>query len=78
MRKEQQEIFGGIVSCAEGKEFDEFPPVYGKREYYRDNWGCLWYNVQRGLEGRVVEHPLADWKGLITFELPDPVLEAER
>jgi len=51
--------------------FDEFPLVYREGEYFRDNWGCLWYNVQGGLEGQVVEHPLADWKALDTYRPPD-------
>jgi len=53
--------------------FDEFPPRYREGEYFRDNWGCLWYNIQGGLEGQVVEHPLADWKALDTYETPDPL-----
>lgn len=51
--------------------FDEFPPAHREGEYFRDNWGCLWYNVQGGLEGQVVEHPLADWKALDTYHPPD-------
>lgn len=31
-------------------DFDEFPPGYREGEYYRDNWGCLWYSAQGGLE----------------------------
>ena len=58
--------------------FDEFPPGYREGEYYRDNWGCLWYNAQEGLEGQVVEHPLADWKALDTYKMPDPLLKSER
>ena len=36
------------------------PVVYQEGEYYRDKWGCLWYNIQEGLEGQVVDtftHP---------------------
>jgi len=58
--------------------FDEFPPCYREGEYYRDNWGCLWYNAQAGLEGQVVEHPLADWKALDRYKMPDPLLKSER
>ncbi len=58
--------------------YDEMPPVYRQGEYYRDNWGCLWYNVQEGLEGQVVEHPLADWRALATYTMPDPMRQAER
>jgi hypothetical protein len=58
--------------------YEEMPAVYRQGEYYRDNWGCLWYNVQEGLEGQVVEHPLADWRALDTYRLPDPLRQTER
>ena len=58
-------------------DFDDLPPVY-REEYYRDNWGCLWYNIQEGLEGQVVEHPLADWKALEAYVPPDPLVKSER
>jgi hypothetical protein len=59
------------------KNFDDIPPVY-RKGYFRDNWGCLWNNIQEGLEGRIVEHPLADWKALDTYELPDYLTQTER
>jgi uroporphyrinogen decarboxylase len=58
--------------------FDAMPPVYRQGERYRDNWGCVWYNLQEGLEGQVVEHPLADWKALATWRPPDPLTQTER
>ena len=58
--------------------FDRMPPVYRKGEYFRDNWGCLWFNNQHGLEGQVVEHPLSDWKNLDNYQPPDPRLKEER
>lgn len=41
--------------------------------YLRDSWGCLWHNVQPGMIGMVVEHPLADWGRLAHYKPPDPV-----
>ena len=38
-------------------KYDEYGPVYREGEYFRDNWGCLWYNSIGGLEGQVVGHP---------------------
>ncbi|MBI2940014.1 MAG: hypothetical protein HYY04_06200 [Chloroflexi bacterium] len=58
--------------------YDEMPVVYREGEYYRDNWGCLWYNIQEGLEGQVVDHPLADWSALDTYRMPDPLTQTER
>jgi len=58
--------------------YEELPVVYRQGEYYRDNWGCVWYNMQNGLEGQVVEHPLADWRALENYRMPDPLLLEER
>jgi uroporphyrinogen decarboxylase len=59
-------------------DIEEMPVVYREREYFRDNWGCTWYNTQGGLEGQVVGHPLADWKALETYQMPDPLVWEER
>lgn len=56
----------------------QMPPVYRQGEHYRDNWGCLWYNIQEGLEGIVVESPLADWRKLADYRMPDPLVDNER
>ena len=58
--------------------FDEMPDNYREGETYLDNWGCLWKNVQEGLEGIVIEHPLADWSALDTYAMPDPETKVER
>jgi hypothetical protein len=58
--------------------FDEMPPVYRQGERYRDNWDCVWYNIQEGFEGQVVGHPLADWNALETWRPPDPSTLSER
>jgi len=58
--------------------YDEMPVVYREGEYFRDNWGCLWYNIQGGLEGQVVEHPLADWSALDDYRPPDVLTKEER
>lgn len=52
---------------------EHLDPVYRKGMSYKDGWGCLWYNAQEGILGRVVEHPLANWKKLDTFKAPDPL-----
>jgi len=53
-------------------------PAYTAGEYYTDNWGCVWYNIQDGLEGQVKQYPLADWDALDTYKPPDPLTLAER
>jgi len=59
-------------------DFDVMPPCYRKGEYFTDNWGCVWYNIQEGLEGQVVKHPLENWRALDTYEPPDFLTETER
>ena len=62
----------------ENADYDRFGPVYREGEYFRDNWGCVWFNTIGGLEGQVVEHPLADWSALKSYRPPDPVTQTER
>jgi len=57
--------------------FDDFPPGYRKGKF-KDNWGCVWENHLEGLEGQVVEYPLADWKALDTYRPPDFLTKTER
>jgi len=54
------------------RDYDWMPPAYHQGEYYRDNWGCVWHNIQEGIEGQVVGHPLADWSSLDSWRPPDP------
>jgi len=56
----------------------DLPPVYREGEYFRDNWGCLWYNTKEGYEGRVVENPLSNWEALDTYQPPDFLTKTER
>jgi uroporphyrinogen decarboxylase len=54
------------------------PVVYRQGEYFTDNWGCTWWNIQEGYEGQVVGYPLADWSALATYKMPDPRTQSER
>jgi len=76
LTKRHPKLFNRYTPVEE--DFHELPPAYRQDEYYRDNWGCVWYNTFDGLEGQVVEHPLADWKALDTYTPPDPLTKTER
>ncbi len=39
-------------------------------EVHTDAWGCVWRKRQDGVFGQVIEHPLADWSALDSYELP--------
>jgi len=58
-------------------DFDYLPCGY-KKGFYRDNWECLWHTSVEGLEGQVVEHPLANWEAFDSYQPPDPLTKAER
>jgi len=45
-------------------------PFHERR--FIDGWGCEWQEVQAGILGQVVGHPLADWDKLGLFTVPDP------
>jgi uroporphyrinogen decarboxylase len=59
-------------------DFDAFGNVYRQGERFTDNWQCVWHNEVGGLEGQVVEHPLADWDALEGYSPPDPITQSER
>ncbi|NPV48621.1 MAG: hypothetical protein HPY69_16900 [Armatimonadetes bacterium] len=53
-------------------------PAHRAGERYTDAWGCVWYTDIDGLEGVVIEHPLADWDALATYRPPDASVQLDR
>ena len=56
----------------------DFGPAHRPGEKFKDAWGCVWDNAWGGLEGQVVEHPLADWSNLDSYQPPDPLVQGDR
>jgi uroporphyrinogen decarboxylase len=56
----------------------DFGPAHRASEYFTDAWGCIWHSEVDGLEGVVVNAPLADWEALETFVPPDPLVQWDR
>jgi uroporphyrinogen decarboxylase len=56
----------------------DFGNAHRAGERFRDAWGCVWESAIDGLEGVVVEHPLADWAALKTWQAPDPLVTGDR
>lgn len=55
------------------KRFSEnFGDRHRAGERSSDRWGCVWTDLIDGLEGQVVEHPLAEWSALDGLPAPDP------
>ncbi len=61
-------------------EYDnfQFSNAYRAGERYTDAWGCVWETPTDGIEGVVIEHPLADWDALDTYEAPDARVQLDR
>ena len=55
-----------------------FGPGHTADQPFRDAWGCVWESTVDGLEGQVLEHPLATWDALATWQPPDPLTQADR
>ena len=53
-----------------GKEGAQSPRA--AEHHKRDEWGCLWHFPGMGLDGVVVEHPLASWDAIDTWQPPTP------
>jgi hypothetical protein len=55
-----------------------FGPANRANEHFTDAWGCVWYGAIDGIEGQVVRHPLDDWSQLDAYQVPDPLVAADR
>ncbi len=62
------------------KDYDTLDPGPAHRagERFTDAWGCVWQSAIDGIEGVVVEHPLADWSAMETWQPPDPLVTGDR
>jgi uroporphyrinogen decarboxylase len=56
----------------------KFAPAHCKDEPFTDAWGCKWVTSTNGIEGVVVNSPLADWKDFSTYKIPDANHQADR
>lgn len=53
------------------------PPACGPG-LFTDNWGCVWKNIQLGIEGQVIKHPLESWDAFDSYKAPDYLTMGER
>ena len=54
------------------RNFDSFSGTYSEGTH-TDEWGCVWENIQGGLNGQVVGHPIKSWDEVKDYEPPDPM-----
>jgi hypothetical protein len=64
-------IFGDYKKGS--RDFDKFSKEHTQGAEYTDEWGCVWENIQSGLVGQVVGHPIKSWDEVEDFEAPDPM-----
>jgi len=61
------------------RNYDADPgPAHRGHDLFTDAWGCVWQSEIPGLEGQVVEHPLADWTAFEHYSPPDPDTHNDR
>lgn len=53
-------------------EYDAIPNPQYKAGTWTDPWGCVWENVEEGLDGIVVSSPLTRREDVATFQPPVP------
>ncbi len=71
-------LFPGFQPGRQDYDHWEYGPAHRPGERFTDAWGCVWDNAWGGLEGQAVEHPLAHWSALRTYQVPDPLVTADR
>ena len=65
-------------------DYDRIDAPSYREGTYIDHWHCVWENVEEGLEGMVVGHPLSEWEALDRFQPPvvpaddDPIWDRYR
>lgn len=55
-----------------------FAPAYRKDEPFTDAWGCVWKTTTNGIEGVVMNAPIAEWSDLDSYPVPDANVQFDR
>ena len=71
-------LFPGFKKGQVDYDHFNFGNAYRAGELYKDAWGCVWRTPVDGIEGVVVEQPLADWDALESYRAPDPNAQLDR
>ena len=66
-------VFPGYTKGS--RDFDYNPNPLYQPGFHTDCWGCVWENIEKGLDGMVVEHPLENWSALESWKPPDPLTD---
>lgn len=71
-------IFPGFEKGQRDYDNWDFGPGCRAGEDFEDAWGCVWRSDIDGIEGVVINAPLANWDDLETYQPPDPLVTADR
>jgi len=71
-------IFPGFEKGQRDYDSYEFAAAYRAGEQFTDSWGCVWESTVDGLEGQVIVSPLENWEALESYQVPDPLVQADR
>jgi hypothetical protein len=62
------QFFGDI---SERYSYDDFTPASYHEGQFADEWGCVWSNIQEGMESIVTGHPVKTRDDIRTLKIPD-------
>jgi len=60
------------------RDFDTINDPGYRKGNFTDSWGCVWSNIEEGLEGAVTKSPLENWELFDFYKPPDPIIQGER
>ncbi|MDR3192340.1 MAG: hypothetical protein LBT87_04675, partial [Treponema sp.] len=73
--KEIREITAGyrqfFGDLSERYDYDAFAPASYHEGEFTDEWGCVWSNIQEGMESIVTGHPVKTREDIRTLKIPD-------
>lgn len=68
-------LFPGYVKGSVDFEFRKLPNPLYEIGRFRDCWGTVWENIERGLDSHPIGFPLEDWSSLESYRPPDPMTQ---
>lgn len=72
------ELFPDFVPGAIDYQNLDFGPANTVGADFVDAWGCTWRTSRNGIEGVVIKGPLASWDDYAGYQVPDPMIQADR
>ncbi len=71
-------LFPGFQKGQRDYDNWDFGPAHSAGKDFKDAWGCIWRSDMDGIEGVVINAPLAHWNDFDAYTAPDPLVTADR